>query len=234
MQWNDRFRDDMRGFLRGEPGLVPSVMQRLQGSPDLFDHPMRSVNFLDAHDGYTMYDLVAYDRKHNDANGWDGNDGSGDNRSWNCGWEGDDGVPEAVMALRRRQLRNAMCLLLLSHGVPMFVAGDEFARTQHGNNNPYNQDNETSWIDWQRRDRVRRSRTVRRAPARVPPGPRRARRTQTTGGVIGSSGSVSTVRPTPSYESRSLAFHLPGLYVMANMWWEPLDFHVQAPARGAR
>ena len=96
MQWNDRFRDDMRGFLRAEPGLVPAVMQRLQGSPDIFDHPMRSVNFLTAHDGFTMYDLVAYDHKHNDANGWNGTDGPDENRSWNCGWEGDDGVPDEV------------------------------------------------------------------------------------------------------------------------------------------
>ena len=96
MQWSDRFRDDMRGFLRAEPGLVPAVMQRLQGSPDIFDHPMRSVNFLTAHDGFTMYDLVAYDHKHNDANGWNGTDGPDENRSWNCGWEGDDGVPAEV------------------------------------------------------------------------------------------------------------------------------------------
>ncbi|MET0908358.1 MAG: alpha-amylase family glycosyl hydrolase [Ilumatobacteraceae bacterium] len=228
MQWNDRFRDDMRGFLRGEPGLVTSVMRRLEGSPDLFDHPLRSVNFLDAHDGYTMYDLVAYERKHNEVNGWDNNDGSGDNRSWNCGWEGDDGVPDEVMAVRRRQLRNAMCLLLLSHGVPMFVAGDEFARTQHGNNNPYNQDNETSWIDWEREADfaehetfVARLVAFRREHAVLSDpdawwGDRVA--------WFGVDGAADT-----TYESRSIAFHLPGLYVMANMWWEPLEFVVQAP-----
>ena len=99
MQWNDRFRDDMRGFLRGEPGLVCSVMRRLEGSPDVFARPMQSVNFLTAHDGYTMYDLVAYERKHNEANGWNNKDGSDNNRSWNCGWEGDDDVPDEVMPL---------------------------------------------------------------------------------------------------------------------------------------
>ncbi|MEO1057195.1 MAG: alpha-amylase family glycosyl hydrolase, partial [Actinomycetota bacterium] len=98
-QWNGRFRDDMRSFLRGEAGYVGSVMRRVEGSPDLFEAPHTSINFLTAHDGFTMYDLVAYDRKHNEANGWDNTDGHDDNRSWNCGWEGDDGVPEPVLAL---------------------------------------------------------------------------------------------------------------------------------------
>ena len=123
LQWNDRFRDDVRGFLRGEEGLVPALVQRVQGSPDLFDAPMDSVNFLACHDGFTLYDLVAYDHKHNEANGWGGRDGTDHNRSWNCGWEGDDGVPADVARLRRRQLRNAWCLLAMSHGVPMFGDG---------------------------------------------------------------------------------------------------------------
>jgi glycogen operon protein len=226
MQWNGRYRDDMRGFLRGEGGLVAAVVQRLQGSPDLFEAPMRSVNFLTAHDGFTMYDLVAYDRKHNAANGWGGTDGTDDNRSWNCGWEGDDGVPEHVLALRRRQLRNAWTLLMLSHGTPMFVAGDEFARTQGGNNNAYNQDNETSWIDWNRRDewgdledfvhRLIAFRSTHRVLWRDD---------WWSGDVewFGASGS-----PDLAPHSRSIAWHLPGLYVMANMWWEPLEFAVQA------
>ena len=127
-------------------------MQRIEGSPDIFDTPTETVNFLTCHDGFTMYDLVAYDRKHNEANGHDNTDGAGDNRSWNCGFEGDDGVPAEVMALRRRQLRNAWCLLAMSHGAPMVAMGDEFGRTQGGNNNAYNQDNATSWVDWSRRD----------------------------------------------------------------------------------
>ncbi len=169
-QWNGKFRDDMRGFLRGEAGLVGAVMQRVQGSPDLFDAPLQSVNFFTAHDGFTLYDLVAYDRKRNDANGWNGADGTDDNRSWNCGWEGDIDVPTAVAALRRRQLRNAMCLLLLSHGTPMFVLGDEFGRTQGGNNNPYNQDNETSWVDWETARRLQRSRGLRQTAHCLPHG----------------------------------------------------------------
>ena len=148
-QWNDRFRDDVRRFLRGEEGLVAGIAQRVQGSPDIFPGtPTRTVNFIDAHDGFTLYDLVAYDRKHNQANGWNGNDGTDDNHSWNCGFEGDDGAPDEVIALRRRQIRNAFVLLLTSAGLPMFVAGDEFGRTQGGNNNAYNQDNEISWVDW--------------------------------------------------------------------------------------
>ena len=180
-----------------------------------------------------MYDLVAYERKHNDANGWDNTDGSGDNRSWNCGWEGDDGVPDAVMAVRRRQLRNAMCLLLLSHGVPMFVAGDEFARTQHGNNNPYNQDNETSWIDWERQAEfaeherfVERLVAFRREHAVLSdPDDWWGDRVEWFG-VDGAAGHVVRVafdRVPSRWCERA------GLYVMANMWWEPLDFEVQAP-----
>jgi isoamylase len=227
MQWNGRYRDDVRGFLRGEGGLVPAMMQRLQGSPDLFEAPARSVNFLTAHDGFTMFDLVAYDRKHNEANGWDGTDGSDDNRSWNCGWEGEHGASYDVQALRRRQLRNAWTLLLLSHGTPMAVAGDEFARTQQGNNNPYNQDNNTTWTDWSRRDgwvdleRFVQTLTEFRATKPV------LAQADWWGAAVewfGVSGG-----PDCGDHSRSLAWHLPGLYVMANMWWEPLDFDVQAP-----
>ena len=111
---------------------------------------MESVNFITCHDGFTLYDLVAYDRKHNEANGHANHDGSGGNRSWNCGWEGDVDVPDEVVELRHRQLRNAWCLLAMAHGVPMATMGDELGRTQGGNNNAYNQDNETSWVDWSR------------------------------------------------------------------------------------
>jgi glycogen operon protein len=226
MQWNGRYRDDMRGFLRGEGGLIPSVIQRLQGSPDLFDDPTRSINFFTAHDGFTLYDLVAYDNKHNDANGWAGTDGTDDNRSWNCGWEGDDGASDQVVALRRRQLRNAWALLMLSHGVPMFVAGDEFARTQGGNNNAYNQDNETSWIDWDRRDQwTGLEAFVRRIIAFRSDHPVLFQPEWWAHDVewFGAAGG-----PDLAGHSRSIAWHLPGLYVMANMWWEPLEFAVQA------
>lgn len=232
MQWNGRFRDDVRGFLRGEGGLVTAMMHRLAGSPDLFERPMTSVNFLTAHDGFTMYDLVAYERKHNDANGWDNRDGTDDHRSWNGGWEGDDGAPVEVMETRRRQLRNAMCLLLLSHGVPMFVAGDEFARTQHGNNNPYNQDNETSWIDWTRREEwVEHEGFVRRLLEFRAAHPMLSAATWWGNEVewFGATGP-----PDTGGDSRSLAWHVGGMYVLANMWWEPLDFEVQVPGSWCR
>lgn len=154
-QWNGKYRDDVRDAVRGVPGRVGALMQRLYGSDDLFPdnprdsyRPFQSVNFITAHDGFCLYDLVAYDRKHNLANGQNNTDGTDDNRSWNCGWEGDDGVPDAVMQLRRRQVRNFFCLLMMSNGTPMFCAGDEFLETRHGNNNPYNQDNEINYLDW--------------------------------------------------------------------------------------
>ena len=223
--WNDAFRNDGRGFLRAEPGLVPAMVQRVQGSPDLIAAPLESVNFLACHDGFTLHDLVAYDRKHNDANGWGGTDGSDDNRSWNCGWEGEDGAPDDVLALRRRQLRNAWCLVAMSHGTPMVGMGDECGRTQGGNNNAYNQDNATSWFDWDRAaewaDLERfcgELLTLRhRHPALSQPG------------VVGGRRSASSAprdRSTTSYESRSLAWCVDGLYVIANAWWEPLRWTI--------
>ena len=157
LQWNGKFRDDVRSFVRGEPGKVGALMQRLYGSDDLFPdglqetcRPHQSVNFVTAHDGFCLYDLVAYDRKHNEANGHGNTDGTNDNVSWNCGVEGDADAPEAVLALRRQQVKNFCALLMLANGLPMIVAGDEFLNTQRGNNNPYNQDNEITWLDWAR------------------------------------------------------------------------------------
>ena len=154
-QWNGKFRDDVRDFVRGISGRVGALMCRLYGSDDLFPgdvensyRPFQSVNFITAHDGFSLYDLVSYNHKHNEANGHGNTDGADDNRSWNCGWEGDVGASEVVLALRRRQVRNFFCLLMLSNGTPMFCAGDEFLTTHGGNNNPYNQDNEISYLDW--------------------------------------------------------------------------------------
>ena len=154
-QWNGKYRDDLRDFVRGVPGRVGSLIQRLYGSDDLFPddpenayRPFQSVNFITAHDGFCLYDLVAYNEKHNQVNGHANTDGTDDNHSWNCGWEGDDGVPQDVLVLRRRQARNFMSLLLLSNGTPMFCAGDEFLTTRLGNNNPYNQDNDINYLDW--------------------------------------------------------------------------------------
>ncbi|WP_280916330.1 glycogen debranching protein GlgX [Streptomyces sp. SPB4] len=150
-EWNDRYRDAVRDFWRGALPDVRDLGYRLSGSSDLYAwggrRPYASVNFVTAHDGFTLRDLVTYERKHNDANGEEGRDGTNDNRSWNCGAEGESADP-GIGALRRRQLRNLLTTLLLSTGVPMLVAGDEFGRTQGGNNNAYCQDNETGWVDW--------------------------------------------------------------------------------------
>jgi glycogen operon protein len=232
LQWNDRFREDVRGFLRGEPGLVDVLQLRLQGSPDLFDAPLHSVNYVACHDGFTLYDLVAYDRKHNEANGHGGRDGSDHNRSWNCGWEGDDGAPPEVRELRRRQLRNAWCLLALAHGVPMFVMGDEFGRTQGGNNNPYNQDNATSWVDWARA--VEFGDLERFVAALLALRHRHPELSQAAwwGDAVqwfGTDGPADLGPP-----SRSLAWSVGGLYVMANAWWEPLEFRIQVPGPWCR
>ncbi len=151
-EWNDRFRDAAREFWRGDDVGVAEIAKRLGGSADVFGPqfraPAASVNFVTAHDGFTMRDLVSYNSKHNLANGESNRDGTTDNRSWNCGVEGETDDP-AVMALRQRHLRNLLTTLLLSHGTPMLVAGDEFGRTQRGNNNAYSQDNDISWLDWQ-------------------------------------------------------------------------------------
>ncbi|MFC5907684.1 glycogen debranching protein GlgX [Streptacidiphilus monticola] len=154
-EWNDRYRDTVRDFWRGAQPDVRELGYRLAGSSDLYQRggrrPYASVNFVTAHDGFTLRDLVSYNSKHNEANGEDNRDGTNDNRSWNCGAEGETDAAE-VTGLRRRQLRNLAATLLLSTGVPMLLAGDEFGRTQGGNNNAYCQDNETSWLDWSLRD----------------------------------------------------------------------------------
>jgi isoamylase len=149
-EWNDKFRDTVRDFWRGEAS-VQQLVPRLCASADRFNHDGRRawscVNFVTAHDGFTLNDVVSYNGKHNEANGEDGKDGSDDNRSWNCGAEGPTDDPE-IKALRERQLRNFLATLLLSQGTPMLLAGDEFARTQGGNNNAYCQDSEIGWLDW--------------------------------------------------------------------------------------
>ena len=154
-EWNGKYRDTMRDMWRGEPATLAEFASRFTGSADLYEQdgrrPVASINFITAHDGFTLADLVSYDDKHNDANGEDGNDGESHNRSWNCGVEGptDD---DAIRALRARQQRNLLVTLLLSQGVPMLLHGDELGRTQEGNNNTYAQDSELSWIDWKRAD----------------------------------------------------------------------------------
>mgnify|MGYP001659424514 FL=1 len=150
-EWNGRYRDDMRRFLKGDDFLSQAAARRITGSPDLYDPVFRgrnaSVNFLTCHDGFTLYDLYSYNEKHNEANGWGNTDGADDNNSWNCGVEGDTTDP-SVLALRRKMMMNACAVLMCSRGTPMFLAGDEFADTRYGNNNPYCQDNLISWLDW--------------------------------------------------------------------------------------
>jgi glycogen operon protein len=150
-EWNGKYRDTVRDFWRGEPATLGEFASRITGSSDLYQgdgrHPIASINFVTAHDGFTLRDLVSYNEKHNEANGEGGVDGESHNRSWNCGVEGDT-TDENVLALRARQERNFLTTLLLSQGVPMILHGDEMGRTQQGNNNVYCQDNDLSWVDW--------------------------------------------------------------------------------------
>ncbi|BBX19646.1 glycogen debranching enzyme GlgX [Mycolicibacterium duvalii] len=154
-EWNGKYRDTVRDFWRGEPATLDEFAYRLTGSADLYEHtarrPVASINFVIAHDGFTLRDLVSYNEKHNEANGEDNNDGESHNRSWNCGVEGPTDDPE-VLALRAKQERNFLTTLLLSQGVPMICHGDELGRTQGGNNNGYCQDNEITWMHWDEAD----------------------------------------------------------------------------------
>jgi glycogen operon protein len=239
LQWNGRFRDDVRRFVKGDAGMVPDLMRRIYGSDDLFPddraeayHAYQSVNYLTSHDGFTLYDLVAYNEKHNWANGNNNQDGMNDNYSWNCGHEGDEGVSSDVLALRRKQVKNFFCLLMLSNGTPMFRAGDEFLNTQFGNNNPYNQDNTTGWLDWSQlpanRDVFRFFKNM-IAFRKSHPSLMRSRfwREDVAWYGVGERADLSD-------GSRSLAFCLHGasqndddIYVMINAYWEKLEFQVQ-------
>jgi glycogen operon protein len=226
-QWNDHFRDAVRSFVKGDAGLVATIMTRLYGSTDLFPddktdafRPYQSVNYIASHDGLNLCDLVSFT-----------NDGQ---RSWNCGHEGLAGTPPDVAALRRRQVKNFCCLLMLANGTPMFVAGDEFMNTQQGNTNPWDQDNLTTWLDW---SLVETNREILRffkmmiAFRKAHPGIGRS-----TGWAADVSWHGVAGMPDLTPSSRALAFHLrqagPGnaeLYVMINAYWETLAFEIQAP-----
>ncbi len=244
LQWNGRFRDEIRRFVKSDDGMIGALMARLYGSDDLFPdtrtesyRPFQSVNYVCSHDGFCLYDLVSYNTKHNLANGHDNNDGANDNYSWNCGVEGDDNAPSEVLALRRRQVKNFCALLMLANGTPMFVAGDEFLNTQGGNNNPYNQDNETTWLNW---DLLGRNagvfRFFKNMIAFRKAHPSLGRSTFWRGDIewYGASGP-----PDLSYSSHSLAYLLRGgpvgdqdIYVMINAWWQPLEFEFQQGLAG--
>ena len=238
LQWNARFRDDLRRFVKGDPGMVPDLMQRIYGSDDLFPdtrdyayHPYQSVNYINSHDGFTLYDLVSYNQKNNWKNGHDNLDGMDENYSWNCGYEGDEGAPAEVLALRRKQVKNFCCLLLLSNGIPMFRAGDEFLNTQFGNNNAYNQDNQINWLDW---SELQTNQDIFRFFKRMivfrksHPSLCRSRFWREDVSWFGTGPTVDL-----SPDSRSLAFCLHGasqadddIYVMINAYWEELQFRI--------
>src|SRR5471030_267437 len=155
-EWNGKYRDDVRKFLKGDAGLANVVAEGITGSHDLYNPVSRgknaSVNFITFHDGFTLNDLYSYNNKHNEANSWNNTDGDDSNNSWNCGIEGDTNN-ENILKLRKQMMKNACTVLLASQGIPMLLSGDEFGNTQFGNNNPYCQDNEISWLDWKLLDK---------------------------------------------------------------------------------
>jgi glycogen operon protein len=240
-EWNGRFRDDVRAFLRGDAGMVRPVAYRLIGSPDLYEHkerePEESINFITCHDGLTLNDLVSYNLKHNEENGEDNRDGTDNNLSWNCGVEGptDDSLVEQ---LRNRQVKNFLILTLLAVGTPMLLMGDEMRRTQRGNNNAYCQNNETSWLDWEllvRHADIHRFAKQFISLRLVAPIERsdmtlnellRRQPVQWNGVRLGA--------PDWSHDSHSLAatVRLPGdrvvLHLMVNAYWEALQFEIPA------
>jgi isoamylase len=238
-EWNGRFRDDVRRFVKGDTDSVSALATRLLGSPDIYSHKEReaehSVNFITCHDGFTLNDLVSYNHKHNEANGENNRDGSNDNLSWNCGVEGPSDDP-AIEALRDRQIKNFFTIVLLAAGTPMLLMGDEVRRTQRGNNNAYCQDTDLSWFDWgllerhagihrfvktlnefrQRRDVVTEADTL--------------NLNQLLGRAQVEWHGVALNRPDWSEHSHSLAFTLRSLHArfllhgMLNAYWEPLTF----------
>jgi glycogen operon protein len=250
-EWNGRFRDDVRDFFRGKEGSVGALASRFLGSPDIYGHEEReaeqSVNFVTCHDGFTLNDLVSYDRKHNEANGEGNRDGTDDNRSWNCGAEGPTDDP-AVEQLRNRQVKNFLTVTMFALGIPMILMGDEVRRTQRGNNNAYCQDAEINWLDWtlleahadvhrfvklmaaRRVGRSVESETLRLSLNQL----LRAQKLEWHG--------VALHRPDWSRSSHSLAFTVEvpkdGLLVhaMLNAYWEPLTFELPRlePWKGAR
>jgi isoamylase len=247
-EWNGRFRDDVRAFLRGDDGTVPALAARLSGSPDVFEHeerePEQSVNFVTCHDGLTLNDLVSYNAKHNEANGEDNRDGSSDNRSWNCGVEGPTDDPE-IERLRTRQVKNFLTLLLLGVGTPMLLMGDEVRRTQRGNNNAYCQDNELSWFDWALVDThaevLRFAATL--VSLRLNRSLAAARHMLTLGELLRQTPiewhGVRLGQPDWSHHSHTIAATMPllggsqFLYLVANAYWEPLEFELPPPPRGS-
>jgi glycogen operon protein len=247
-EWNGKYRDTMRDFWRSHPGLG-EFANRFAGSADLYAgggrRPTASINLITVHDGFTLADLVSYDRKHNDVNGEDNHDGADDNRSWNCGVEGPTGDPQ-IRALRSRQQRALLATLMLSYGVPLLLGGDEFGRSQGGNNNPYSQDNAINWFDWSAIDAELLTYTKRLiALRRAHPVFRRRRfLAGTDAGELGwftPAGQPMTLDNWADAGARCVSIYLDGrdapdraddgtllidddFLVLVNSWWEPLDF----------
>jgi glycogen operon protein len=257
-EWNGRYRDTVRDYWRSHEGMLPDVATRLSGSRDLFGHggrrPTASVNIITVHDGFTLADLVSFNAKHNEANGENNRDGSDDNRSWNCGAEGPADDP-AVLELRARQRRNFIATLMLSEGVPLLLGGDEFARSQGGNNNAYCQDNEVSWLDWREAERnadlveftarlcrLREEHPVfrRRQFFRGPLAPGSVRDDldwyRPDGAIMAAQDwSASFARAVTMALSGATGDHTgpdDPFLIMLNAWWEPLDFAIPGPLRG--
>jgi glycogen operon protein len=244
-EWNGQFRDDVRRFWRGELGMAGLLATRLCGSADLYEasgrEPRHSVNFITCHDGFTLWDLVSYNEKHNEANGEGNRDGANANYSWNCGVEGPTDDP-VVIGLRRRQARNLMATLFLSQGVPLMMAGDELLRTQDGNNNAWCQDNEVSWLDWnlttKNADFLRFVRELIALRKRHPA--LRRRHFLKDGDVIWHG--VEPFEPDFSYQAKTLALALDGartgretdrdIYMAFNAWCDVVKFRIPPSPRG--
>jgi glycogen operon protein len=244
-EWNGRYRDTIRRFIKGDGGVVGQVADAIGGSASLYQgrggKPTNSINFVNCHDGFTLNDLVSYNSKHNEANGEGNNDGINDNLSWNCGVEGETSEA-SIEKLREQQIRNFATILMLSRGVPMFLAGDEVRNTQYGNNNAYCQDNEVGWFDWRMTEKHanlyrfwRRMIEFRKKHAAV-------RKNSFFTGEVNNRGLKDvTWHGTKLYspgwddsQARALGFTLagfgqdPDIHVMMNMYWEPLDMDVPA------
>ncbi|WP_437303010.1 glycogen debranching protein GlgX [Sorangium sp. So ce388] len=254
-EWNGKYRDAVRRFLRSDAGMVGELAQCIQGSPHLYGWngrgPTASINFVTCHDGFTLHDLVSYDHKHNEPNGEDNRDGSDDNLSWNSGAEGETTDP-GIQALRLRRMKNAFAILMVSQGVPMILAGDEVGRSQHGNNNYYCRDDELSWFDWRLvESRGELLRFVKRCIGFRRNHPvLRSSRHLANGDPLGLGSSdiswhgVRAWDADWSAESRLLAFMLDGryagggrepdesIYVAMSAWWEPLTVALPAPPAG--
>ena len=246
-EWNGRFRDDVRSFLRGDDGSVGKIADRLLGSPEVYGHKQReaeaSINFVSCHDGFTLNDLVTYNQKHNEENGEGNRDGGDDNRSWNCGVEGPTDDP-SIEKLRNRQVKNFLTLTMLSLGIPMILTGDEVRRTQCGNNNAYCQDDESSWFDWtlvQRHADIHRFTQLliaRRVLRDVSSERQRVMLTTLLRQATTAWHGVNLWRPDWSSNSHSLALSADlrraglKMHLIMNAYWEPLDFEIPAPEGG--